>query len=185
MNSVASTQVARMCRFLFEGHPMGERHGSRTMRSSRRDEDLDVEGSVRSDERATVRLELRVIRACEDDGLDERHELIASGGPKEAHPGVVLIRQEHDRRNAIDAVLQGPILLENEIALLDANEIVEAGELVQDLAGDQRGFGRANRLREQQQRHWLLNLGQVLPDDALILFGQQTHVISFPGRGAF
>ena len=71
------------------------------------------------------------------------------------------------------------------LTLLDANEIVEAGELVEDLARDQRGLGRANRLREQQQRHRLLNLGKVLPDDASILFGQKTHVISFPGRGAF
>ena len=154
---------------------MRERHGSRTMRSSRRDEDLDVEGCghVRSDERATVRLELRIVGAGEDDGLDERHELIASWRPKKAHPRVVLTRQEHDRRDAIDAVLQGPILLENEIALLDANEIVEAGELVEDLARDQRGLGRANRLREQQQRDRLLNRGKVLPDDASILFGQK------------
>ena len=56
MNSVASTQVARMCS-AFDSHPMRERHGSRAVRASRRDEDLDVErcGHVRGDERATVR----------------------------------------------------------------------------------------------------------------------------------
>ena len=47
--------------------------------------------------------------------------------------------------------------------LFDANEIVEAGELVEDLARDQRGLGRADRLREEQQRDRLLNRRQGAP----------------------
>ena len=36
----------------------------------------------------------------------------------------------------IDAVLRGPVLLEDEVDLFDSNEIVEAGELIEDLARD-------------------------------------------------
>ena len=83
----------------------------------------------------------------------------------------------------IDAVLRRPVLLEDEVDLLDSNEIVEAGELVENLARHQCGLGCANRLREQQERHRLLNLREMLPDDASIVFGQKTHVCSSWTRG--
>ena len=62
-------------------------------------------------------------------------------------------------------------------------EVVEAGEFVQHLARHQRGFGRADRLREQQQRDRLLNVSQMLADDLSILIGEQAHVVSVQYEG--
>ena len=100
---------------------------------------------------------LRVVRARENHRLDERHELVARRRPQEAHAGVFVAREQHDRRNVLDAVLSRPLPFEDEIDLFDANEVVEAGDFVQDLPRDERRFGRTDGLREQQQRDWLLN----------------------------
>jgi hypothetical protein len=65
---------------------------------------------------------------------------------------------------------------EDEVHFFDLDQLVEAGEFIQDLAGEQRSFRRADRLREQQQSDRLLNVGQPFTDGLSILIGEQAHV---------
>jgi hypothetical protein len=93
-----------------------------------------------------------IASAGNEDRLDESDELVAGRGAVHPHPGVLPLGEDDNRRRHGDAVLAPIVGIENEVLLDHFDLVVEAGDFVEDLFGDEAAFAPPDGLREEQDR---------------------------------
>ena len=101
----------------------------------------------------------------DDDRVDQVAELVAARNAVEAD-AVVARALHHDGRHLVDAVGLGPLAVDGGIEHLDADAVVERGDLAHELLVLPAQLAGHQLLREDHQLHGTLDALELLADGA-------------------
>ena len=114
---------------------------------------------------------------ADDDRVDQVAELVAARDAQEAD-AVVARALHHDGRHLVDAVALGPLAVDGGVQHLDADAVVERGDLAHQLLVLPAELAGHQLLGEDHQLDGALDALELLADGVLIALGEKWHGFS-------